>query len=93
VSTDSQHTEWSPPHPPFDRPEPNRQLPTTTPQPALLTPKLPPPFPKTGFLSDEKSYKGQHFARIMAEEWGKHLHLLNLNGPSGKPEGVWCRRV
>lgn len=32
----------------------------------------------------------------MQEEWGQHLHLLNLNGPGGKPEGTslyvfrWC---
>lgn len=45
---------------------------------------------RPGFLSDERSYKGTHFAKIMAEEWGQQLHLLNLNGPSGKPEGA-CR--
>ncbi len=41
----------------------------------------------TGFLSDERSYKGLHFQQLMAEQWGQKLHLLNLNGPSGKPEG------
>lgn len=44
---------------------------------------------QTGFLSDERSYKGTHFARIMAEDWGQRLQLLNLNGPSGKPEGTY----
>ncbi len=40
-----------------------------------------------GFCSDEHSFKGTHFQKVLAEREGVHLHLLNMNGGEGKDLG------